>query len=86
LEIGAQRGLAGKEVNVALSDRELRKLRGMSDADLTAQSGDDAYLVEANLRLKRSTEILTTVLIGITVVLGALTLPLTVEVVRNLFH
>ena len=54
-----------------LSDRDLADIRKMTDDDLVrhAQTVDLAVLVEANVRLRKSTERLTNVLIALTVVL-----------------
>jgi hypothetical protein len=54
-----------------ISDEDLKNIRSMSDSDLVRSAGtpDLAVVVEANLRLKRATTILTWVLIALTVVL-----------------
>ena len=58
---------------MALDDQELNKIRRLSDDDLIAQSGDQARLLESNLRMRRSAEKLTGVLIFLNMVLVVLT-------------
>jgi hypothetical protein len=71
---------------ITLSDQDLDSLMKMGDRELVKHAGsaDMAVLVMANVRLRKSTERLTLVLIILTVLLVILTAPLAVEAYRHL--
>jgi uncharacterized Rmd1/YagE family protein len=54
---------------MGLTDDELQKRRRQSAKDLVRESGDASFLVEASMRLKRSMEFLSWVLIILTALL-----------------